>query len=91
MKRKVRIRKWIQLIFFIVAGLIAINHGLAESGKSIPLVGEASLHAICPFGGFVSLYNLFTAGTLVKKIHESSLVLMMIVFISAILLGPIFC
>jgi len=91
MKRKVKARKWIQVIFFTIAALIAVNHGLSEIGKPIPFVAEASLHAICPFGGVVSLYNLVATGTLVKKIHESSVVLMLIVFVSALLLGPLFC
>lgn len=91
MVKRNRVRKWIQIIFFTVAALIATNRGLAEAGKQIPFIGEASLHAICPFGGVVSIYNLITTGTLVKKIHESSIVLMLIVFISAILLGPLFC
>ncbi|MEA1911401.1 MAG: 4Fe-4S binding protein, partial [Spirochaetota bacterium] len=91
MKKKLKIRTWIQLILFILIALIALNHTLAESGGGIPFLGSASLHAVCPFGGVVSLYNLVTVGTFVKKTHESSLVLMYIVFGSALLLGPMFC
>ena len=91
MKKKVKIRTWIQLILFILIALIAVNHTLAESGRGIPFLGSASLHAVCPFGGVVSLYNLVTAGTFVKKTHESSLVLMYIIFASALLMGPLFC
>jgi polyferredoxin len=39
----------------------------------------------------VTLYQFFTSGTLVKKVHESSLVLMSIGFLMALLAGPIFC
>ncbi|MBB6480869.1 4Fe-4S binding protein [Spirochaeta isovalerica] len=91
MKKKAKARRWIQIAFFVVAALIAVNHTLAESGTAIPFVAEASLHAVCPFGGVVTLYNLATTGTFVQKIHESSLVLMLIVFGAAILVGPIFC
>lgn len=91
MKKRIKIRAWIQLGFFILVALIAVNHTLVESGGGIPLFSSASLHAICPFGGVVSLYNLVTAGTFVKKIHESSLVLMYVVFASALFLGPLFC
>lgn len=91
MKRHVTFRKWVQLVFFVLVAFIAINHSLAEMGKPIPFVAEASLHAICPFGGVVSIYNLITAGTFVKKTHESSAVLMIIVFVSALFLGPLFC
>ncbi|MBI9099115.1 MAG: 4Fe-4S binding protein [Spirochaetaceae bacterium] len=91
MAKRVKVRKWIQIIFFTVAAFIAVNHSLAEVGKPIPLIGEASLHAICPFGGVVSIYNLLTTGSLVKMIHESSVVLMIIVFLSALIFGPLFC
>ena len=91
MAKKIASRRWIQIGFFILVAIIAINHGFAEQGKGIPFVAEASLHAVCPFGGVVSIYNLISAGTLVKKIHESSVVLMVIVFASALILGPLFC
>jgi len=91
MKKKPRLRTIIQIIFFVLIALIAINHTLVESGGGIPLLSNASLHAVCPFGGVVSIYQLVTTGTFVKKIHESSLVLMVIVFASAVLMGPLFC
>ena len=91
MKKKPRIRTTVQILFFMLIALIAVNHTLAESGRGIPFVAEASLHAVCPFGGVVSLYQLITTGTFVKKVHESSLVLMIIVFVSAVLMGPLFC
>ena len=86
MKKKPRLRTIIQIIFFVLIALIAINHTLVESGGGIPLLSNASLHAVCPFGGVVSIYQLVTTGTFVKKIHESSLVLMVIVFASAVLM-----
>ncbi|MDC7233308.1 MAG: 4Fe-4S binding protein [Spirochaetales bacterium] len=91
MKRKPKLRVIIQILFFLLIALIAVNHTLAESGRGIPLIAEASLHAVCPFGGVVSIYNLLTAGTFVKKVHESSMVLMVIVFAAALFLGPLFC
>ncbi len=91
MKRKPRIRVIVQIVFFLLIALIAVNHTLAESGKGIPLIAEASLHAVCPFGGVVSIYQLVTTGDFVKKVHESSLVLMYIVFAAALLMGPLFC
>jgi hypothetical protein len=90
-KKKRRLRSVIQILFFILIAFIAVNHTLLESGKGIPLLSGASLHAVCPFGGVVSLYQLATSGTFVKKIHESSVILMIIVFGSAFLLGPLFC
>ena len=91
MKKKPRIRIIVQIFFLVLIALIAVNHTLSESGGGIPLVAEASLHSVCPFGGVVSIYQLITTGTFVKKIHESSLVLMYIVMAAALLMGPLFC
>ncbi|MBI9044132.1 MAG: 4Fe-4S binding protein [Anaerolineaceae bacterium] len=57
----------------------------------IPLLSNASLHSLCPFGGVVSLYQFFTVGTFVQKIHQSAFVLMALSFLLAILAGPVFC
>ena len=85
-------RRVIQIFFFVLIALIAINHQRAESaGGGIPLLTSASLHAVCPFGGVVSLYQFFTVGTFVQKVHQSSFVLMVLVFILAVLFGPVFC
>ena len=91
MNRKQPIRHFVQFFFFALIGLIAVNHTLVESGKGIPFVSDASLHAICPFGGVVTLYNLATLGTFIQKIHMSSVILMALIFILAILVGPVFC
>ncbi len=71
--------------------MIAVNHTLAEEGRGIAFLSSASLHAICPFGGVVTLYQLVTTGTFVQKIHESSVVLAGLVLLLAILFGPVFC
>ncbi len=78
-KRKLfNIRYFVQTFFFILILGVVINH-------------TVSLHAICPFGGVVSLYTYISSGTFVKQIHESSFTLMIIVFIMAIGFGPVFC
>lgn len=89
--RSIWIRKVVQWGFFILIALIAINHTLVESGLGISFLSSASLHAVCPFGGVVSIYQFLTVGTLVQKIHDSSFVLMVIGFLLAILFGPVFC
>lgn len=90
-KSKIKIRTLVQAFFFILIALISVNHGLAETGNAIPLLGAASLHAICPFGGVVTFYEFITTGKLVQKIHESSLVIMGISAFLAILFGPVIC
>jgi polyferredoxin len=89
--RSIWIRKVVQWGFFVLIALIAVNHSLVESGGGIPLIANASLHAVCPFGGVVSIYQFATVGTFVQKIHQSSFVLMAIAFVLAILFGPVFC
>lgn len=90
-KKGIKIRILIQIFFFVLIAGIAVNHALVESGGGIKLLSAASLHSICPFGGVVTIYQYFTSGTFVKKIHESSFILMIIAFIAAFGFGPIFC
>lgn len=89
--RSIWIRRVVQVFFFGLIALIAVNHTLVENGIGIPFLSTASLHALCPFGGVVTIYQYATAGTFVQKIHESSFVLMVIGFLLAILFGPVFC
>jgi polyferredoxin len=90
-RRNIWIRKIVQVFFFALIGLIAINHTLAESGGGIPFLSSASLHSLCPFGGVETLYKYITAGSFVQKIHESAFVLMVIGLLTALLAGPVFC
>ena len=80
-----------QSFFFVLIALIAISHTLAESGAGIPMLSSASLHGVCPFGGVETLYTVVTSGVLVRKIHDSALVLAGIVLLLSILFGPVFC
>jgi polyferredoxin len=90
-RRTAKIRLIVQIFFFALIALIAVNHGLEEAGKAIPVLSAASLHAICPFGGVVSVYQFVTTGTFVRKTHSASFILMWIVFALTLLLGPVFC
>lgn len=86
-----RLRTWIQIGFFVLVAIVVTASGLKEAGIDIPLVNGASLHAICPFGGVVSFWQLVSAGTLVKKVHQSSVALGVIGILLAILFGPVIC
>jgi polyferredoxin len=87
-----RIRSIVQIAFFLLIALIAVNHGLEEAGfGGIPIIGSGSTHAVCPFGGVVTLAKLFTEGSFVSKVHESAIVLMVAAFFSTLLFGPAFC
>lgn len=85
------LRLAVQIAFFVLVALIAVNHSLEESGNALPILGTASTHAICPFGGVVSIYQYATAGSFVQKIHESSFILMIAGLALALLVGPAFC
>ena len=92
MKKKTdQYRFGIQIFFFMLIALIAVNHSLEEAGNGLPIISSASLHALCPFGGVVSIYQYVTVGTFVSKTHESSFILMWIVFALTLLVGPVFC
>ena len=58
---------------------------------SLAMISTASVHALCPFGGVVSIYGALVTGSLVRKIHQSSMVLMYIGFALALVAGPAFC
>jgi polyferredoxin len=89
--RSIWIRRVTQWFFFGLIALVAVNHTLAESGNGLPLLSSASLHALCPFGGVVTIYQYATTGTLVQKVHESSFILMILGILLAVLFGPVFC
>ncbi len=80
-----------QVLFFAIVGLIGFNHYLSESGTTIPFIGSASLHAICPFGGVETLVSWATLGVYVQKIHASSMVIMVIIMVLALVMGPVVC
>lgn len=89
--KRINLRLIIQILFFVIIALIAVNHALEEQGRAIAFLSSASLHTVCPFGGVVTIYQYVTAGTYVHKIHESAIILMYIVFALALLVGPAFC
>ena len=90
-RRRIWVRNLVQAFFFLLIALIAVNHTLAENGQGIDFLSSASLHALCPFGGVVTIYQYATTGTFVQKIHESAFILMIVGFVLAFLIGPVFC
>lgn len=91
MKLSKRARTISQIFFFALIGLISWNHYLSETGSALPVIGSSSLHAICPFGGVETLISWATLGVYVQKIHQSSIVIMIIIMFLAILMGPVVC
>jgi polyferredoxin len=90
-KKAGRLRTYVQLFFFLLIALIVVNHSLHESGVEIPILSSASIHAVCPFGGVVSIYEYFVNDRFTKKIHESSWILMWITLSLSLVFGGVFC
>lgn len=91
-KRHGRLRSVVQIAFFVWVLLIVLVSEAIERGWNLPFdIKTASLHALCPFGGVVTLYNLVKTGVLVKKIHDSAVVLAGLGVVLAILFGPVLC
>ena len=79
-----------QLLFLLLVLYISVGHYLSEKGIA-ELPGTTSLHAVCPFGGVVTLYNLVSDGTYVQKIHPSNLFVLGGLLISLVIAGAFFC
>lgn len=57
-----------------------------KNGSGWSFLPGASLHAICPFGGVKTAYELPANGALLQKTRDSSVILLM-----AVLFGTVFC
>lgn len=91
MKKRLKWRLISQIFFLVLVGLISINHSLSESGKALPIIGQSSLHAICPYGGVEAFFAWLNYDVLVQKVQSSSFVLAVIIFVTAIIWGPVVC
>lgn len=91
MKRKISYRKISQIVFFAFIGIVVVNNGLQEIGNGLPYIPALSLHAICPFGGVETLYNLATIGNYLKNIQASSVIILSLSLLLALLFGPVIC
>lgn len=78
-----------QLLFVLVIAAFAINNIFAEKGNAV--LPSASTHALCPMGGVETFFTFITTGDFISKIHSSSLILMIIVFVITVLFGALFC
>ncbi len=90
-QKKHLIRLVVQIFFLALIILISFNHFRSEQGLPPLLIGAPSLHAVCPFGGVVTIYTYFTEGAFIQKIHQSTITLMWLIFSLTLLFGPVFC
>jgi polyferredoxin len=90
-QKKNLIRLTVQIFFLALIILISFNHFRNEQGLAPLLIGSPSLHAVCPFGGVVTIYTYFSEGAFVQNIQQSSVTLMWLVLGLTLLFGPVFC
>ncbi|AHF06591.1 4Fe-4S binding protein [Desulfitobacterium metallireducens] len=85
-EKQIKFLRWILLalitLFITTEAYLHIKLGGGES---------PSIHALCPFGGLESLYQIFTAGSFISKIFAGTLVLFGVTVLLAILFRRSFC
>lgn len=72
-------------LFTILITIAAYLHISQGGGKS------PSIHALCPFGGLESLFQVFTTGNFISKIFAGTMILFGITFVLAIIFRRSFC
>ncbi|HBW35903.1 4Fe-4S binding protein [Desulfosporosinus sp. BICA1-9] len=84
--KQVKYLRWGLLALFVVLiSTSAYLHQVLGATKA------PSIHALCPFGGLESLYQVFTTGSFVSKIFTGTMTLFVITLVVAILFRRSFC
>lgn len=81
--------RWVRwgILGTILAGITGMGYLHQTGGANRP----AGVDAFCPFGGLETLYSLVTTGALVKRIEVSSVILLGIVVVAAVVSRRSFC
>lgn len=78
--------RWgLMTLFVILVSIAAYLHQVLGGGRS------PSIHALCPFGGLESLYELFNTGNYIGKIFLGTIILFAITLVLTILFRRSFC
>ncbi len=85
LSKKNILRYSISIIFLVLFTLFSISHFILGGKES------ASVDALCPFGGFESLYTFVSSGNFVPRVMISSFVLAISITITSLLLKRGFC
>ena len=72
-------------LFVVLVSIAAYLHQVLGGAKA------PSIHALCPFGGLESLYQVFTTGSFISKIFTGTMTLFVITLMLAILFRRSFC
>lgn len=82
-----RVSRWVRIA--VLGAVLALFTGIGIAHqRGVPVVG---VDALCPFGGIESLWTLLTAGSLVKRIAASSVILLIGVVLTAVIFRRAFC
>ena len=79
------LRLLLLLGFVILITVASYLHIVKGGGKS------PSIHALCPYGGLESLYQIFTTGSYISKIFSGTAIMFFITMVIAILFRRSFC
>lgn len=55
------------------------------------LIKPVGVDALCPFGGIETLWSLIAAGSIIQKVAASSVVLLIMAMVTALIFGRTFC
>lgn len=78
--------RWSLLAIFTILITAASYLHISQGGGKSP-----SIHALCPFGGLESLYQVFTTGTFISKIFAGTMILFAITLVIAVIFRRSFC
>lgn len=84
--RFIKYLRWGILALFVALVTISSYLHIVLGGGKAP-----SIHALCPFGGLESLYQVFSAGSFISKIFTGTMILFVITLVIAILFRRSFC
>lgn len=82
----IRYLRWALLTLFALLITYASYLHISLGGGKSP-----SIHALCPFGGLESLYQVFATGSFISKIFAGTLILFGITIVLALLFRRSFC
>ena len=84
--KMVKYLRWGLLALFTILVTISSYLHIALGGGKSP-----SIHALCPFGGLESLYQVFSTGSFISKIFAGTMILFGITIVLAIIFRRSFC
>lgn len=85
-RRGNRVLRW-----SLLGVILAATTGLAIAHQKSGTIKPVGVDALCPFGGVETLWTLMTSGGLVQKIAASSVVLLIMTVLLALVFGRAFC